>query len=41
MINRRSFLKGTLAGAAVAAASPHVIGQAKPRVVVIGGVLQP
>lgn len=37
MINRRSFIKGAMAGAAVAAASPNVIGQAKPRVVVIGG----
>ena len=37
MINRRSFIKGTLAGAAAASLAPSVIGQAKPRVVVIGG----
>jgi sulfide dehydrogenase [flavocytochrome c] flavoprotein chain len=37
MVDRRSFLKGTVAGVALASAAPSVIGQAKPRVVVIGG----
>jgi len=37
MVNRRSFLKGAVAGVALASAAPSVIGQAKPRVVVIGG----
>ncbi|MGA1207994.1 MAG: FAD-dependent oxidoreductase, partial [Litorivicinaceae bacterium] len=36
-MDRRSFLRGTVAGAALASAAPSVIGSAKPRVVVIGG----
>ena len=36
-MDRRSFLKGTAAGVALASSAPAVVGSAKPRVVVIGG----
>lgn len=37
MLNRRSLLKASFAGAALSGIAPRVLGQAKPRVVVIGG----